>query len=144
LICISVAARIRRLQAASQHLGMAMILLLGGFFVGVNVLEHNAIGWFTGSMIAAFLGCSAMLPLTPRRMLAVVLVMSALALVEGILSGMAPASVPFLVQSNLIAACGLISYLGNHLAFRIRRDEFYNRYQLHRANERLARLDRSR
>jgi hypothetical protein len=142
LILISAAMWVRRLERYSQHFGMAMILLLSVFFVAVNVVEHNVMGWFTASTIAAFLGCAAMLPLRPHRALVLAALVSASAPLEGILSRMSPSSVQFLLQTNLIAACGLITYIGTLVTFRIRRAEFHNRYRLRQANERLARFDR--
>lgn len=142
LTLISAAMWIRRLERYSQHFGMALLILLSVFFVAVNVVEHNVMGWFTGSTIAAFLGCAAMLPLRPHRTLILAILLSASAPLEGLLSGMSPSSVQFLLQTNLIAACGLITYIGTLVTFRIRRAEFHNRYRLRQANERLARFDR--
>jgi hypothetical protein len=138
-VLITAAARLRR---ASQALSVALLLLMTCFFVVVDVLEHNVIDWFTPSAIAAFLGASAILPLTPAHMLWVVIPLSLAAPLEGFLSGMSPTSVPFLLQTSMVSASGLVTYIGSRLAHRTRRAEFYNRHRLQSANERLAKLER--
>lgn len=124
----------------SQQLGVVFVLLVGTFFVVVNVAEHNVIGWFTSSMLTGFLGCM-MLPLTPRRVLVAVGILLVLSAVEGVLAGLPLVGVEFILQVSLIATGALVAFMGARIGFRLRRAEFYSRYRLQRANERLARLD---
>ena len=124
----------------SQQLAVVFVLIVGTFFVVVNIAERNVIGWFTSSMLTGFLGCM-MLPLTPRRVLIAVGPLLALSAVEGVLSGLRPLGVQFILQVSLVATGALVAWMGARIGFRLRRAEFYSRYRLRRANERLARAD---
>jgi hypothetical protein len=126
----------------SQQLGVAFLLVVGVFFVVVNVAERNAIGWFTASTLLACLGCM-MMPLRPRLVLLTVGSLTVFAALEAILSGLHPLAVQTIVQVALVGTGSLITFVAGSSSFRVRRAELYNRHRLQRANERLARFDRS-
>lgn len=126
----------------SQQRGVAFLLVVGIFFVVVNVAEKNAIGWFTASTLLACLGCM-MLPLTPRLVFVAVGPLTLFATVEAILSGLPLLGVQTIVQVCLVGTGSLITFVAGSTSFRVRRAEFYNRHRLQLANERLARFDRS-
>jgi hypothetical protein len=122
----------------SEALSVAIILIVGMLIILVNVLTDGKMTLgFNGSMALLYLGCALLLPLTIR----------ALAITIPLLSALAMKLVPIgsteelVTQAWLFAACGLLAYVGTRSAMRVRRIEFYNRYRLQAANERLAKLE---
>jgi serine/threonine protein kinase len=142
LAAIRIATGRPRVRRHSQLLGMALVIVLLVYFSVANIDATAAIGWYTPSMVSALLGCVALLPLTPRRMIIVGAAGSILSYVTAFCLRLAPTSVLFLYSTNLITTDAVIACVAIHYAYRIRRAEFYNRHRLQVANERLARLEK--
>jgi serine/threonine protein kinase len=142
LAAIRAVASHPRARRHSQLLGMAMVVVLFLFFSVVNVVDTPAIGWYTPSMVSALMGCVALLPFTPRRMIIVGAIGTLLAIVTGFCLRWSATGVPFLNATGHIGTDAVIACACVHFTYRIRRAEFYNRHRLQVANERLAKLEK--
>jgi len=150
--CVAVALTLAILAATyrpfgrrwSFELGLAVVFIIGEALIALNQLEGGALNaGFIASMLLVFLGCSTLLHMPPRKVVAVLSFMT-LSFVAATL--IATVASPFWVVAQLmIFATGiLIAGLGVRFSFGLQRAEFYARRRLEMANLRLAKLERQR
>jgi serine/threonine protein kinase len=145
-LTLILAASYRRAgRKQSQLLSMFTLFAIGLAGLIAHVLQGGVLeAVFLGSMILIFLGGTALLPITPKRTLLVLCALTILSMAGSLSLGDPPLGLRFVTLCWLLVSSIVIAVVGAKRGYRIRRAEFYNRHRLQRANERLARFDRSR
>jgi hypothetical protein len=150
--CVAVALSVAILAATyrpfgrrwSFELGLGVVFIVGETLVVLNQLEGGALeNGFTASMLLVFLGCSTLLHMPPRKVVALLSLITLSFVVATVITRV---SSPFWVVAQLmIFALGIvIAGLGVRFSFGLQRAEFYARRRLEMANLRLAKLERQR
>ena len=150
--CVAIALVVAILAATYRPFGgrWSFELALGAVFVNavmlisLNQMEHARLETgFTASMLLVFLGCSTLLHMPPRK---VVALLSLITLSYAVLTVVSRVSTVFgAVSQVMIFASGiLIAGIGVRFSFALLRSEFYTRRRLEIANLRLAKLEPQR
>jgi hypothetical protein len=125
----------------AQGLSALLVLLVGCMIIAQNTAERGALeAGFTGSMVLIQLGCATLLPITPRRLLAILAFLTLATIPAAHSFGVGFGDTHMIIQLSLFVSSTGIAVVGAWLNYRIRRAEFYNRHRLQSANERLAKL----
>lgn len=132
-------ASFTRLRRYAALMAMTMIGVVGLMIVTVNRIQGGVLeAGFVASMMLVMLAAGIMFPIRPR---ALVITLSLLALAQAAF-GPRLAQAVLLNELSFFTAAVLVVGFGSAHRYRVQRAEFYNRYRLKMANERLAVLDR--
>jgi hypothetical protein len=127
----------------SQSLSMLSIFLVALMVLVMNLLEGGVLE-NAASLTLIYLGSSTLLPLRPSRTFILLSTLTAISAATLVVYGVRPTEARFVTLVVMLLASIFVATIGSRRSHLIRRAEFYNRYRLQRANERLARLDYGR
>jgi serine/threonine protein kinase len=126
----------------SYELAMLTVALLGWFFIALQWMRAGkAEQLFMPSMLLVFLVCLASFQLPRGKVLAVLCFLTVSQLIVAVAFEKPPAFDLFCQTSFFVAAIIVVA-VGAGISHRRRRDEFFGRRQLERANERLAKVEK--
>jgi serine/threonine protein kinase len=128
----------------SQGLSMLSIFFVTMMVLVMNLLEGGVLeNAAASSLTLIFLTSSTLLPLRPRSTFILLAGLTAVSAATVLFYGGHP-SAPRFVTLVMLLASVFVATVGSRISHRTRRAEFYSRYRLQRANERLAALDSRR